>query len=425
MAVRLCQYLLPLLATILPVAADDWPQWGGPARDCVWRETGIVEKFSTTDLLPRVWSVPIADGYSGPAVANGRVWVTDRVPSEDLERVLCFDAETGKELWKYSHPVRYTVSYPAGPRTTPVIHDGLCYTIGAQGHMFCFDAASGEVRWSYEFPKDFGTELPTWGMAASPLVDGDKLINLTGGSDNGLVICFDRRTGREIWRSLADAQVGYCPPIILEFGGRRQLIIWHPSAVSSLDPDTGKLIWEHPWDIKYGLTVPTPRKLNDQLFLTAFYDGPLMLKVTADSASVVWKGRSSSEIETDGLHSIMPTPIVNEDFIFGVCSYGQLRCLNTSDGSRRWETLKATGSGRWWNAFLIPNGDRVFLHNEQGELIIAQLTGEGYNEISRAKLVEPTRPVQRRMTIWSHPAFAMKSVFARNDRELVRVNLAE
>jgi hypothetical protein len=168
-----------------------------------------------------------------------------------------------------------------------------------------------------------------------------------------------------------------------------------------------------------------PRKLDDRLFLTAFYDGPLMLKVGPDSAEVVWKGKGTSEQDTDGLHSIMPTPVVTADHIFGVCSYGQLRCLQTADGTRKWETLEATGSGRWWNAFLVPNGDRMFLHNEQGDLIIANLTGAGYEEVSRAKLVEPTRPVQRRMTIWSHPAFAMKSVFARNDRELVRVNLAE
>lgn len=414
-----------LVFTTADIKADDWPQWGGEKRDCVWHETGIVDKFATTDLLPRVWSVSVGEGYSGPAVANGRVYLTDRIADEGLERILCVDAESGKELWKHSHPVRYTVSYPAGPRTTPVIHDGLCYTIGAEGHMFCFDAADGTIRWSKEFQKDFGTKLPTWGMAASPLVDGDRLITLVGGDNNGLVICFDRKTGHELWRSLSDAQVGYCPPVIYEFGGRRQLIIWHPEAVSSLDPETGKVIWEHPWSIKYGLTVPMPQKLDDRLFLTAFYDGPLMLKVGADSASVVWKGKGTSEIQTDGLHSIMPTPVVQPDYIFGVCSYGQLRCLKTGDGTRVWETLQATGSGRWWNAFLVPNGDRFFLHNEQGDLIIAKLTGEGYEEISRAKLVEPTRPVQRRNTIWSHPAFAMKSVFARNDKELVRVNLAK
>jgi outer membrane protein assembly factor BamB len=413
------------LSTLTVAAADDWPQWGGPQRDCTWRETGIVDRFSTEGLLPRVWSVPVGEGYSGPAVAAGRVYLTDRIADEGVERILCVDAETGRELWKHVHPVRYTVSYPAGPRTTPVIHEGLCYTIGAEGHMFCFDAVDGTIRWSKEFQKDFGTPLPTWGMAASPLVDGDQLITLVGGKDNGLIISFDRRTGKELWRSLSDGQVGYCPPVIYEFGGRRQLIIWHPEAVSSLDPETGTLLWQHPWAIKYGLTVPMPRQLGDQLFLTAFYDGPLMLKVGATSAEVVWKGKSGSEIETDGLHSIMPTPIVHPDYIFGVCSYGQLRCLKTNDGTRVWETLQATGSGRWWNAFLIPHEDRVFLHNEQGDLIIARLTGTGYEELSRAKLVEPTRPVQRRQTIWSHPAFAMKSVFARNDRELVRVDLSK
>ena len=121
----------------------------------------------------------------------------------------------------------------------------------------------------------------------------------------------------------------------------------------------------------------------------------------------------------------MPTPWVNEDNIFGICSYGQLRGLKTRTGERLWETLEATGNGRWWNAFIIPHEDRFFLHNEQGDLIIAEMSAAGYKEISRAKLVEPTRAVQRRMTIWSHPAFAMKSVFARNDKELVRVSLAK
>ncbi len=113
-------------------------------------------------------------------------------------------------------------------------------------------------------------------------------------------------------------------------------------------------------------------------------------------------------------------------YIYGVCSYGQLRCLDASDGKRLWETFAATGHGRWWNAFIIPHEDKYFLHNEQGDLIIARLAPDGYHEISRAKLIEPTRKgdAPRRTTIWSHPAFAMKSVFARNDKEIVRVSLA-
>ena len=123
----------------------------------------------------------------------------------------------------------------------------------------------------------------------------------------------------------------------------------------------------------------------------------------------------------------MPTPIVTEDFIYGISSYGQLRCLKTDTGEMVWETLDATGKGRWWNAFLIPHGtmsgERVYIANEQGELITAEFSGEGYREISRAKLIEPLQPIQRRMTVWSHPAFAMQSVFARNDKELIRVDL--
>jgi len=305
-----------------------------------------------------------------------------------------------------------------------VIANDRVYTIGAVGHMFCFDAATGEIIWKKEFQDDFGTELPTWGMAASPLVDGDRLITLVGGANGALVVCFNKHTGEEIWRALDDPTIGYCPPMIYEFGGRRQLIIWHPAAVSSLDPATGEVIWEHPWEINSGLSIPAPRQLRDRLFLTSFYNGPLMLKVTADSAAVVWKGNSNSETNTDGLHSIMPAPWVADDAIYGVCSYGQLRGLDTATGKRLWETRKATGEGRWWNAFIIPHEDRFFLHNEQGDLIIAKMSRSGYEEISRARLVEPTRPVQRRMTIWSHPAFAMKSVFARNDKEIVRVDLS-
>jgi outer membrane protein assembly factor BamB len=405
--------------------SDDWPQWGGPQGDIVWRESGIVDRFPTDGLLPREWSVPVGEGYSGPAVANGLVYLTDRLHEERTERVLCFDAESGGEVWQKEYPARYTVSYPAGPRATPVISDGRVFTIGAVGHMFCFDAKTGDEIWKTEFQHDFGTEMPTWGMAAAPLVDGDKLITLVGGSNGALVVAFDQATGREIWRALEDPTIGYAPPVIYEFGGRRQLIIWHPTAVSSLDPETGAVIWEFPWEIRAGLSIPMPRKTGEHLFLTAFYNGPVMLKVDSDGADVVWKGKSDSEKNTDGLHSIMPTPWVNEDNIFGICSYGQLRGLDARTGKRLWETRDPTGNGRWWNAFIIPQEDRFFLHNEQGDLIIANLTADGYEEISRAQLVEPTRAVQRRMTIWSHPAFAMKSVFARNDRELVRVNLAK
>jgi outer membrane protein assembly factor BamB len=409
-----------------PACADDWPQWGGTYGDCSWRETGIVDKLPA-GLLPRKWSTPIGEGYSGPAVADGLVYITDRQKKAETERVLCLDAETGEEVWKHEYPVTYTIQYPAGPRATPVVNAGRVYTIGAQGDMYCFDARNGKVLWQKSFEQDYQTKLPTWGMAAAPLIDGDQAITLVGGAKGALVVSFDKATGQELWRALDDPQVGYSPPRIFTFGKTRQLIIWHPDAVTSLNPANGKKYWEVPFKVGMGLTAPSAQQAGNHLFVTSFYNGPLMIEVSPDglSAKVAWKGNSNSERDTDGLHSIIPTPIVTPDYIYGVCSYGQLRCLDAKTGKRIWETFEATGQDRWWNAFLIPNGDRVFIHNEQGDLIIAKLSPDGYEELSRAKLVEPTRSVNRRMTIWSHPAFAMKSVFARNDKEIVRVDLGK
>jgi outer membrane protein assembly factor BamB len=419
--IAFCIALLPICA-----GGDDWPQWGGPQGDCVWRETGIVDKLPE-GMLPRRWSIPIGEGYSGPAVADGLVYVTDRQKAAETERVLCLNAETGKVVWSHEYKAVYTIDYANGPRATPLIHAGRVYTIGAQGDMYCFDAQDGKILWQKSFTKDFGTKLPTWGMAAAPIVDGEQLITLVGGAKGALIVSLDQATGKELWRALNDPDVGYAPPRIFKFGDTRQLIIWHPQAVTSLNPSDGQKLWEVPFKVSMALCVSSPQQAGNRLFVTSFYNGPLMLEVSANerSAKTVWKGSSNSERDTDGLHSIMPTPIVTPDYIYGICSYGQLRCLDAKTGKRLWETFAATGHDRWWNAFLIPNGDRVFIHNEQGDLIIAKLSPEGYQEISRAKLVEPTRQVTRRMTIWSHPAFAMKSVFARNDKEIVRVDLAK
>jgi outer membrane protein assembly factor BamB len=415
----------------LSATADDWAQWGGPQRDLIWRETGIVDELpkNKAGAIPRMWTAKIGDGYAGPAVANGRVFVTDKLTAQNgrkqTERVLCFDAQTGDEIWKHEYDAIYKVSYPVGPRSTPVIDEGRVFTVGAMGHLFCLTEKTGEVIWQKNFVDEYDTRLPNWGMVASPLVDGEQLITLVGGADGALVVSFDKATGKELWRSLEDDAIGYAPPVIFEFGGQRQLIVWHPTAVSSLNPKDGSVIWEVPYRVRVGLTIATPRKAGNRLFVASFYNGPRMIEVAEDgqSAKIEWSGKSDSEKNPDGVHPIMCIPFFDGKHIYSICSFGHLRCLDASNGERLWSTLEATGRGRWWNAFLIRHEDRFFIHNEQGELIIANLTPQGYEEISRAQLIKPTQPIQRRMTIWSHPAFAMKSVFARNDGELIRVSL--
>jgi outer membrane protein assembly factor BamB len=431
MSVR--QSALACLAVLISFAialADDWPQWGGPQRDLVWREDGIVENLPDADpatgMLPRMWTARIGSGYAGPAVAGGRVFVTDRLADKNLERVLCFDANSGEELWKHSYEAGYSISYPLGPRATPTVDESRVYVLGAVGHLFCFDAATGNVVWQKHLPTDLGTVLPSWGTAAAPLVDGEQLIVLAGGKPGAMVVSLDKRTGEERWRALDGPEPGYCPPVIFDIAGRRQLIVWHPQAVVGLDPSTGKVLWDVPFAVESGLAICTPRLVGTRLFVTAFYDGPLMIELGDNGVSpqILWRSApKNTELKNDSLHAIMCTPIVTEDIVVGVGSYGEMRCLDANTGRMLWETHDATGPGRWWNAFLVPHHDRVVICNEQGEIVFAKLSHDGYTELGRAKLIEPTQPIQRRQTVWSHPAFAMQSVFARNDGELIRVSL--
>jgi outer membrane protein assembly factor BamB len=396
------------------------------------------------------WRTAIASGYAGPAVAGGKVFVTDRVLAEGarnprspfdsqtivpgVERLLCLEETSGKVLWKQEYDCPYQVSFASGPRTTPVVHQGKVYTLGTMGHLLCVDAGTGRILWSKELNREYqlgkGPGSGWWGCAASPLLDGDRLICLAGGPGS-IVVAFHKDTGKVLWKALSAAEAGYCSPVIYEQGRQRQLIVWHPEAVNSLDPETGRVFWSHPWRIKAGLSVSMPRLTGDRLFLTAFYDGPLMLQLQPGQAPprVVWQARIRSEMPrlTDGLHSIMPTPFLVDGSIYGVCSYGQLRCLKADTGERLWATLRATTDGkeaRWGNAFLVRHEDRFFLFNEKGDLIIARLTPKGYEEIDRAHILEPDNHMPGRAVVWSHPAFAQRSMYARNDHEIVCVSLA-
>jgi outer membrane protein assembly factor BamB len=438
-----------------PCAADDWPQWLGPQRDGVWRETGILADFSKT-APKQVWRKPLGGGYAGPAVAAGKVFITDRVldpgqkdpanpfnptSSRGKERVTCFDARTGKQLWQHSYPCSYKgLSYPCGPRATPLVHDGKVYTLGAMGEVCCLDVKDGKPIWSQDLKKEYDVSAPVWGYAAHPLLDGDNLIVLVG--RNPVVVALDRNSGKEKWRALEldSAQIGYCPPMIYTFGGRRQLIIWHPESVNGLDPTSGKPLWSHEWRIKADMTIPTPRQVGDKLFLTCFYSGCRLLQVSGGDkpeAKLLWRsnGRSERPRDTDKLHAVMDTPVIAGGYIYGVCSYGQLRCLRLSDGKRLWEDLTATGTGgkpeRWANAFLVPRGKRYFLFNEKGDLLVAKLSPKGYEQVGpKAHLLDPTGQLPggftaARKVVWSHPAFANRCIFARNDKEIVCYSLAE
>ena len=418
--------------------AEDWPEVQGKGRRGVWNETGILEKFPEGGLTLR-WRTPICGGYAGPAVADGRVFVSDFKRTQGrsgVERALCLDEKTGKILWTFHDgETEYgRLGYASGPRATPTVDGDRVYVLGAVGHLYCLDVKTGKRIWSRDFQKDFNARLPTWGFAGAPLVVGDLLICLVGAQPTGKVMALDKTTGKVVWRALpGDNATGYAPPVLVQAGGVEQVIQWHGEAVSSFDPTTGKVLWQQPFKIRLASPVATPQIDNDRLFVTAFYNGPMMLRLAADraGANVLWRGKSDSERQTDGLHALACTPAIRNGYIYGVCSYGQFRCLDAATGKRVWESLKLTGEeSRWASAFLIRNGDRFFINNDSGDLIIADLSPKGYKEISRTKLIEPTTvpgAKSRKLGVvnWTLPAYANRCIFIRNDKEILCASLAK
>lgn len=410
------------------VFAADWPQWRGPARDGVWSETGVIEKFETSQL-PVVWRSEIGGGYSGPTVSNGKVYITDRVKdSKEIERIHCFDAMSGKKIWSYEYECKYgKVGYSDGPRTSVAVDGARVYSLGTMGNLFCLDSAKGNVVWSKDLKAEYDVKLPIWGIAASPLVEGDLVIVQVGGKDDACLIGFDKVTGVEKWRALND-EASYSSPIIIEQAGERVLVCLTGGRLVGLDPLSGKLYWEVSFKpLKVPLGVASPVFHNGYIFVTSFYDGSMLVKVNPDKleAEMVWHRKGESEYKTDALHCMISTPILQGNHIYGVDSYGQLRCLDLLTGDRIWEDLTAVPKARWATIHMVRNADKVWMFNERGELIISTLSVKGFHEISRAKLIDPTEGQlgMRGGVCWSHPAYANKHVYIRNDNEILCADL--
>nr|NIP25680.1 PQQ-binding-like beta-propeller repeat protein [Phycisphaerae bacterium]NIS54452.1 PQQ-binding-like beta-propeller repeat protein [Phycisphaerae bacterium]NIU12092.1 PQQ-binding-like beta-propeller repeat protein [Phycisphaerae bacterium]NIU59951.1 PQQ-binding-like beta-propeller repeat protein [Phycisphaerae bacterium]NIV00529.1 PQQ-binding-like beta-propeller repeat protein [Phycisphaerae bacterium] len=317
---RIIQFLI-LLSLYNLVNAADWPQWRGSNRDGTWNEKGLVEKF-TTEQLPIRWRAKISNGYSGPTVAKGRVYITDRLTSpEQVERVLCFDAMTGKPLWSYSYECKYNkVGYPNGPRAAVTINDNRTYSLGTMGHLNCLDAATGKLLWNKDCGSEYKIRIPIWGIASSPLVEDNLAIVQIGGRDGACLVAFDKATGKEKWRALED-RASYSAPIMIEQAGKRVFLCWTGDSIAGLNPMTGKLFWKYPFKpFRMVINVPTPVFQNNYLFVSSFYDGSLLLKVNPDELTVekVWRRKGASERETDSLHCMISTPVIQGEHIYGV-----------------------------------------------------------------------------------------------------------
>jgi outer membrane protein assembly factor BamB len=304
------------------------------------------------------------------------------------------------------------------------------------GDLRCIDAADGQLIWSKNFPKDYEAKIPKWGFCCHPLVYKNLLICIVGG-EAATVVAFDKDTGKEVWKALNAKEPGYSSPVLITSSGHEQVVIWHAYAINGLDPSSGKLLWSVGLEPYFGMAIMAPRQVGDKLFAAGIGGVGVVLKLEGEKATPIWqeamiKGKEMIP-KPRGIYPVNMTPFIENGIIYGADQPGMLRAVELETGKKLWFTFKpvigkeeeedfrGSGSG---TTFIVKNGDRFFLFSETGDLIIAKLSEKGYEEISRARLLEATGVAFGRKVVWSHPAYANKCGYFRNDKEIICVLLA-
>lgn len=411
-SLRWCLAAAALHHLVAPAGApgSDWPQWRGKNRDNVWQVKGLPDELPD-ELKPR-WKKPIGGGYGGIAATGGRVYVMDRqTKPKEVERVVCLDAETGKQLWAHEYAVAYgKMEFGNGPRGTPTVHAGKVYTLGALGHVHCLDAKTGKVAWSLDVVKQFGGKLPIWGHSCSPLVEGRTLILQAGGKGTGLV-ALNLADGKEVWRALDDPP-GYSSPVIVNGPKWRQLVYFAPKHVFGLAPDTGKVLWKEPFEgIEYGVSISDVVYADGVLLASNYWSGSkaIALDERGLNPKVAWEGKD--------LSLLMSTPLVKGKHAYALDRFRGLKCIEMKTGKVVWDNEHVTPRGTNPHASLAwVGGDRALILNTPGELLLVELTPAGLKKRGKASVIGKT---------WAHPGFGDGCVFARSDTEIVCVPVAK
>jgi outer membrane protein assembly factor BamB len=390
------------------VAAEDWPRFRGPTGEGVWDPPQLPTDLAKIEPRRR-WAQPVGAGFSGVTVSGRRVYLMDRQKTpEEVERVVCLDEQSGRQLWVHEYPASYgKMDYGSGPRASVTIDGGRAYAFGATGMFHCLDAATGQVQWKRDV-RELGAKAPQWGFAASPYLWKETVLVHCGAQPRGSVVAFDRATGAERWRGGSDP-AGYCTPAVFETAGGPQLIQWGPKHIESLDPETGRELWRFPYDVTYGVSIAQPLFRENVLLVAGYWHGTRALRLgpSAGEPQLAW----SDEKKLCGL---MSTPLYREGHVYLLTKDEGVVCFKLADGSIRWSDGHClTPDERNPQVSLVWASQKegiVCGLNARGELVFARFRPEGMEELGRHQIIGKT---------WAHPAFTRNAVFARTDTEAV------
>ena len=373
------------LAASLVCSAADWPQYLGPGRNAISAEKGIKRSWAkgAPDVL---WTFPLGEGFGGPAVSDGKVYVLDRIGNEqDILR--CLDFATGKEEWTFVYDAPGKTDRP-GSRSVPTIEGNYVYTCGPFGHVHCFDKRTHKPVWKKNIWTDFTeNEVPTWGIAQNPLIYDNMLI-LASQTQKAGVVAYNKLTGSVQWASPElPGKAGYVSPKIINIEGGNQLIMISANgAVMGMDPKTGKVLWSYEgWQCK--IPVPNVTEIGDgRIFITGGYKaGSAMIKVEKESDTFV----VSELYKTDEFGTHVHPAILYKGYLYGHCSTNETRdgmvCMDL-DGKIMWKTHRSPLFDK--GGFILADGLILSIDGNKGFLYLIEPNPDGFKKLASAKLLD-------------------------------------
>jgi outer membrane protein assembly factor BamB len=385
-------------------ARNYWTNYRGPKRDGRYDETPISTAWPRNGFTP-IWKQPVGVGFASFAVAEGKAFTIEQRRSQEV--VVAYDVATGRELWKQGWDAEYNDSNGDGPRSTPTWDQGRLYALGATGELRCLDANTGAVIWGKNILSDNQASNLQWAQAASPLVVDDKVIVLPGGGGGKSVVAYNKMTGAPVWKALDDRQA-YVSPMLVELGGRRQIMVVSSLRVVGLTPENGSLLWSYPWDTDMGINVSQPIVVDrNRFFISSGYGkGAALVELKPNgknfTATTVW--------ENTNMKNKVSSSVLHNGYIYGL-DEGILACVDVNTGERKWK------GGRYGQGqILLASGHLIVTDGSTGDVALVKASPDQFTEVARFSAVKGQT--------WNYPALAGGRLLVRNSNEMAAYNIS-
>ncbi|MFP3902826.1 MAG: PQQ-binding-like beta-propeller repeat protein [Armatimonadota bacterium] len=357
------------MALAVTAFAAEWSQILGPNQDSIAPDTGINKNWN--DNPPqKLWQVSLSDnGYAGPSVADGKVFIIDHSGSNDIVRA--FNLQNGQEVWRYSYADAAKHNYGFA-RATPTYDEGRLYTISRTGNVHCLNASDGSVVWSMNMKSQFDGQSPKWDYAASAFIDGSKLILCPGGN-RAPVVALNKMDESTIWTGGASGMAGYATPKKATLQGTEQYVIFTADKLTGVRASDGQVMWTFPWPTKYGVNAATPVIGGDYIFINTDYGkGCGLIKITDNGAEKVWTNTA--------MQSHFNSAVFYNGYVFGIGNPGFLVCLYSHTGEVMWQERGFERGG-----LIAVDGTLIALDGKGGDLVMVEATADEYRELGRMK----------------------------------------